>query len=260
MSQHLDLGGQGMRLYAVRLYNHDYLWFSSFEISKTTATVPLIHNYALSYAVSGYSYGVYVGHVPRYAEDLDVLPAYATPAQPEGSLSWTRFTQNAVNSVTLRTDDAPRGINSPALGWRLVLDPVWRIEAGGGMSGFFFYLFARRNFQPPPVMRLGKKGCPVRLEWEEISSPMAVLSENVIRPTHAVNPLDVQGEIKAYEPVLIPPHLILRVAEIQNDWFIFSGNHRVHLPRRFTPAGPFLPRPAPAAGGRQKRAARGGSK
>lgn len=235
MAERLDFNSQGIRLYAGRLYNHDYLWFSSFEISKTAATYPLIHNYALSYAVSGYSHGVYVGNMPHYAEDLNAMPAYATPARPQRVVARTRFTQNAVNSRSLRTDDAPGGSNSPSLGWRLVLDPVWHSGAANeDLLGFAFYLFAHEPFRPPAVLRLGKKGCPVRLEWKEITPAVATLTEQPVRPTHAVNPLDIQGEILSYEPVSIPPHLIFRIAEIGNDWFVFSGEHRVHLPRRIT--------------------------
>jgi CRISPR-associated protein Csc1 len=252
MTESLDLTVRGIRLYAGRLYNHDYLWFSSFEISKTAATFPLIHNYALSYALSGYSYGVYVGNTPRYAEDLDAMPAYATPARPQGPVSRTRFTQNAVSSRTLRTDDAPRGVNSPALGWRQVLDPIWRgdrrrIDA----VGFTFYLFVRGGFHPPSVVRLGKKGCPVRVEWAEVTAGVAVLSDQPVRPTHAVNPLDIQGEILSYDPSPIPPHLIFRVAEIRKDWFVLSGDHRVHVPRRLTPAG-VLKAEEPVAPARQE--------
>jgi CRISPR-associated protein Csc1 len=234
VAKHFDLSSQGIRLYAGRLYNHDYLWFSSFEISKTAATAPLIHNYALSFAVSGYSHALYIGNAPRYAEDLNVMPAYTTPARPERPVARTRFTQNAVNSRSLRTDDAPRGSNSPALGWRLVLDPVWSSgETDGNPSGFGFYLFARDPFRPPAVVRLGKKSCPVRMYWKEIAPAVAILTDQPIRPTHAVNPLDVGGDILAFEPVSIPPHLIFRAAEIGSDWFVFSGEHRVHLPRRF---------------------------
>lgn len=243
MNKSIDLRDRDLRLYAGRLYNHDYLWFSSFEISKTAATLPLIHNYALSYALSGYSYGLYFGNTPRYSEDLAAMSAYATPARPKGSVARTRFTQNAINSRTLRTDDAPRGSNSPALGWRLVLDPVWSGMPGYNSTGFDFYLFSKAVFKPPSVVRLGKKGCPVRLHWKEISPAVAVYSDKAIRPTHAVNPLDVQGEIAAYEPVPIPPHMILRVAEIRNDWFIFSGEHCIHLPGRFAPGEMSSPQP-----------------
>lgn len=236
MNGRLDLNAEGIRLYAGRFYNHDYLWFSSFEISKTAATSPLIHNYALSYAISGYSYGIYIGSTPRYNEDLASMPAYATPARPLGPVSRTRFTQNAVNSRSLRTDDAPRGSNSPSLGWRLVLDPLWRSVGAFEVSqGFSFYLFARDGFRPPSVVRLGKKGCPIRFEWEEISPAVAVYTSEATCPTHAVNPLDVQGEIVSYDPLPIPPHLIFRVAEIRNDWFVFSRNAIVHVPRRFQP-------------------------
>jgi hypothetical protein len=159
-----------------------------------------------------------------------------------GQTSLTRFTQNAINSLTLRTDDAPGGINSPSLGYRLVLDPVWRLAQGDDPSGFSFYIFAKSEYRLPPVFRLGKKGCPVRLYADEIASPVAVLAQSVVRPTHAVNPLDVQGEIRAYQPIPLPPHLILKTADIEGDWFVFSGRHRVHVPARFTDTPMPLPR------------------
>jgi CRISPR-associated protein Csc1 len=232
VSGRLDLKSQGVRLYAGHLFNHDYLWFSSFEISKTAATLPLIHNFALSYAVSGYSYGIYEGSVPRYAEDLSKMGAYATPARPARAVARTRFTQNAINSKTLRTDDAPKGSNSPGLGWRLVIDPVWRSQAGEESAGFRFYLFTQESFSPPAVVRLGKKGCPVRFEWSEVTPAVAQIWDKPVRPSHALNPLDIGGDIISYEPVAIPPHLIFRSAEICNDWFVFSGEHRVHVPKR----------------------------
>lgn len=234
-NERIDLGSRGISLYAGHLYNHDYLWFSSFEISKTAATWPLIHNYALSYAISGYSYGIYFGSTPRYFEDLQAMSAYVTPARPTHTVKRTRFTQNAINSRTLRTDDAPRGSNSPALGWRLVLDPVWRDQGQDDLMGFSFYLFARDGFRPPSVVRLGKKGCPIRFEWEQITPAVATFSERVVCPTHAVSPLDVAGVILTYDPVAIPPHMVLRTAEIKDDWFVFSGLHVVHVSRRFTP-------------------------
>jgi CRISPR-associated protein Csc1 len=237
MDKPIRLNEIGIRLYAVRLYNHDYLWFSSFEISKTAGTAPAIHNYALSYAISNYSYGIFFTGGPKYEEDLASMPAFATPARPVGKPASTRFTQNAINSLTLRTDDAPRGINSPALGYRLVLDPVWRVVDGErDPSGFSFYVFAKAGYLLPSVVRLGKKGCPVRMDFNEIKDPIAVRTQTVVQPTHAVNPLDVQGDIKAYQPIPMPPHLILKVADIQNDWFVFSGSHVVHVPSRFTGA------------------------
>ena len=90
MGERIALNAAGVRVFAGRLHNHDFLWFSSFEISKTAATFPLLHNYALSYALSGYSFGVFEGHAPRYAEDLSAMSAYATPARTDGGSAWTR--------------------------------------------------------------------------------------------------------------------------------------------------------------------------
>lgn len=254
MNETLDLNARGIRLYSARMYNHDYLWFSSFEISKMAGTTPAIHSYALSYAISSYSYGVRSGGGPSYEEDLSAMSAYATPARPVGQTSLTRFTQNAINSVTLRTDDAPRGINTPALGFRLVLDPVWRTVPGErDPSGFGFYVFAKSEYHLPSVLRLGKKGCPVRLDAEEILSPVAVRTTSVVRPTHAVNPLDVQGKITAYQPVPLPPYLILKIADIQDDWFVFSDRHKVHLPARFTDSGSILAVPVPTVRAPRRR-------
>lgn len=231
-----DLAREGIRVYAGRLYNHDYLWFSSTDVSKTASTLPLIHNYALSYALSGFSYGIYWGHTPRYTEDLAEMPVYATPARCYLSPGLTRFTQNAVNSLSLRTDDAPRDRNSPSIGWRVVINPICPVRNESDASGFSFYAFVRANYCLPSVVRLGKKGCAVRLDWQEISRPVASYREESIRVSHAVNPLDVLGELVSYEPVAIPPHLILRSAEIRNDWFVLTGEHRIHVPRRFVPA------------------------
>ncbi|MBY0552133.1 MAG: type I-D CRISPR-associated protein Cas5/Csc1 [Candidatus Obscuribacterales bacterium] len=219
-----------LRLLSAEMHNHDFLWFSSFEISKTSTTAPILHNYALTYAVNGFSHGTYSGCVPRYKEDLALMSSYATPALPRTQPKSTRFTQNAINSFTLRTDDAPGGRNSPALGWRVVLDPTWRGK--DSLTGFQFYLFADEDFVPPSVVRLGKKGCPIRISWSEIDTGEPVFCKSPVIPSHAVNPLDVTGKIVSCSPVPIPPHLVFRQAEIQDDWFLFKDGHRVHVPAR----------------------------
>jgi len=232
MGQAILLNARGIRLFVCRLYNHDYLWFSSYEISKLSTTLPILHNYALTYSFGDFSYGVSRETVPHYEEDLACIPLYATPALAT-AWSRTRITYNAVNSRTLCTDDAPRGLNSPDIGWRNYLDPVYlRHERAGEELGFYCYLFTFKGQQPKGVTRLGKKGAAIRVCWEEIMEPRAVFRDEAIRPTHPLNPLDISGETVSYEPVMIPPHLLLRTAEVRNDWFIFDGRHRIHLPKR----------------------------
>jgi CRISPR type I-D-associated protein Csc1 len=232
MPEAIRLQEYGIRLFACRLYNHDYLWFSSYEISKLSAAWPLIHNYALTYSLGDFSYGISTEMGPRYEDDLAQIPLYATPAV---ATQWSRtcITYNAVNTRSLRTDDAPRGINSPDLGWRYYLDPVFAAGEGlKGNLGFSCYLFTFNGSRPKGVTRLGKKGAAIRIHWEEIQNPLAVFSDEPVHPTHPVNPLDISGIVEAFEPISIPPHLVLRRVVIRNDWFVFAGFHRVHVPRR----------------------------
>lgn len=232
MPEAIRLQEYDIRVFACRLYNHDYLWFSSYEISKLSAAWPIIHNYALTYSLGDFSYGISRETAPRYEEDLARIPLYATPAVAT-QWSRTRITYNAVNTRSLRTDDAPRGINSPDLGWRHYIDPVFAVgHAFKGNLGFSCYLFTFDGRLPKGVTRLGKKGAVMRVGWDEIQSPVAVFADDPVRSTHPVNPLDISGSADAYDPVSIPPHLILRTAAIRDDWFVFSEPHRVHVPKR----------------------------
>jgi len=211
------------------MHNHDFLWFSSQEISKRSTTIPVLHNFALTYALSDFSYGIRANSIPSYQADLAQMPIYATPAVSTSAVL-TRFTYNAVNSRSLRTDDAPRGVNSPDLGWRVMIEPSMADSSPGGRTGFSFYAFTFDGARPRAVARLGKKGAAVRVVAREITELRLVRATEQTRPTHAVNPLDVGGKIVSYEPVAIPPHLVLRQATIVDDWFALSGQHRIHVP------------------------------
>lgn len=234
----INLADYGVRVFAGRMYNHDYLWFSSTEISKVSTTLPAIHNYALTYALSAFSYAAYRGNIPRYREDLAQMPLYTTPAIAESALR-TRITYNAVDSLSLRTDVGP-SVNTPNLGWRVYLDPVYdRRGKTKPEKGYTFYAFVFvqahtavfGDSTPQSVFRLGKKGAPMRVWWQEIARPLAVFREEPTSAGHLINPLDVSGQIKAFDVVNIPPHLLLRSADIANDWFIFGAGAPIHLPK-----------------------------
>ncbi len=219
-----------LRVFVGWLYNHDYLWFSSSEISKVSVTLPVLHNYALCYALAHYERGVSTGSTPQYATDLAAMPLYVTPAEAPLAQR-TVITFNAIDSVTMRTDIKPN-VNTPDLGKRVYLDPMY--EPAGveqPIKGYRFYAFSFDRRVPRSVTRLGKKGCPVRVRWTELLHPVANWSNEAQQPTHPVNPLDISGQLLRYEPVSIPPHLLVREAEIGQDWFINSAGHRIHVPK-----------------------------
>jgi len=235
MAQTVRLYERGVRIFAGRLYNHDYLWFSSNEISKLSTTQPFLHNYALCYALSQRSHRICVGSVPKYVNDPDgefgAMPLYATPAHAS-NVQRTSITFNAVDSLTLTTGDS-KTINTPNLGKRVYLDLLWeRLDAERPQLGYEFYVFTFDGYCLPGAFRLGKKGTPVRARWEELPNAVAVFREQPQRPTHVVNPLDVSGQLLSYDPVSIPPHLLLRTATVERDWFVFTGQHAIHVPKR----------------------------
>ena len=242
MANAIRLYERGVRVFAGRLYNHDYLWFSSTEISKVSTTQPILHNYALCYAISQRSYGVCLGSTPKYVEDPDgefnAMPLYATPAHANSPeyVSLTTITFNAVDSRTLTTGDS-KSMNTPNLGKRVYIDPAWEAtEAERPEKGYQFYVFTFDNSHPPGVIRLGKKGASIRIRWEEVPQPVALYREDEQSPTHPINPLDVNGQLVSYNPVMIPPHLLFRTATLIEDWWLFfnvgRARHTIHLPKR----------------------------
>lgn len=228
----INLEETGYSLLEGRLYNHDYLWFSSTEIAKVSSTWPIIHNYALSYSLSQYSHGLSKGNYPRYEEDLASIPLYATPAVCS-AVTRTTITLNAVDDLTLRTDAGGK-INTPNLGKRVAVDPYFELPREGRRleGGYNFFCFVRGGYRPPGVTRLGKKGCPVRIYWRRIESPRAFFREEAVVPAHPINPLDISGEVLSYEPIILPPHMLFRRAEIRRDWFVNADGRMVLLPKR----------------------------
>lgn len=235
MPRVIRLGERGVRVFVGRLYNHDYLWFSSNEISKVSTTQPLLHNYALCYALSQRSYRLYSGSIPKYVEDPEgefgAMPLYATPAHAD-SVQRTTITYNAVDALTLTTGDSKK-TNTPNLGKRVYLNLLWEpLNAERPRLGYEFYVFTFDGCHLPGVFRLGKKGASVRVRWEELPGAVAVFKEQPQGPTHVVNPLDVSGDLITYDPVALPPHLLLRTATLAQDWFVYHGRHRIHVPKR----------------------------
>ncbi len=229
----ISLQDYGVKVFVGQVFNHDYLWFSATEISKRSETIPVLHNYALTYALGDFSY--WQGPpTPQYESDLEQIQLYALPSVSE-SATRTRLTYNAVNSRTLRTDDKPSNVNAPDLGQRTYIDPVFDTRAQSA-GGFTIYVFAYDGVRPKSLFRLGKKGAALRARWAEIDQPRAVMQDTPVEPTHPVNPLDIGGEVITYEPVMMPPHLLLRRTQIQKDWFVFAEldrtYHRIHVPKR----------------------------
>jgi hypothetical protein len=104
------------------------------------------------------------------------------------------------------------------------------------MTRFSFYLFTLDGEQPPGAVRLGKKRAPCRVHYTEIGNPVARYRRDTFAPSHVVNPLDVRGNVEAFNPINIPPHLLLRHARICDDHVVTCRQdrtyHAIHVPAR----------------------------
>ncbi len=228
----INLNTKGIKVYKGSLFLHDYLWFSSSEISKVSTTIPVIHNYALSYALNQFSYAIFVGNTPKYEEDFKKFNCYATPSISLCSIRET-MTYNAMDEKTLTTGDSTKKINSPNYGWKNVVVPTYLPKSDkDSLYAFKFYVFTYGAYKLPSIVRIGKKGASCRIYWNEVENPIAKYSEKSVSPSHPVNPLDVSGNVIQGDVVKIPPHSFYRIAIIKEDWFIFGSNQVVHIPER----------------------------
>ena len=230
---YLDLKENGIRLYRGSIFNHDFLWFSSSEIAQVSSTWPILHNYALTYALGQFSYGLSVGTMPTYEEDLPKIPLYPTPALNYRAKKCS-LALNAIDDLTQRTDTGGK-LNTPSLATRIVIVPEKKRKSDAkkkAEEGYILYCFVWDEYRLPGAFRLGKKGCAMRAFWEEIDAERAIFTEEPVIPAHPVNPLDIAGELVWYEPVAIPPHMVFRRAQIKGDYFVTDKNRMVLLPKR----------------------------
>lgn len=232
MGQSIRLADYGVRLFYGVLEAHDFLWFASYDASGLSATEVVVHNYALTYALSRFERGIAFGQGPTYQADLAQMFLYTTPAdllvEDNPFAGKVKLTWNAIDTRTQRTQD-PGYIkrNTPMMGRRVVVAPMTR---------FTFYVFVLDGSQPPGAIRLGKKRSPCRVRYTEIPDPVARLTSETFTPSHLVNPLDVEGTVEAFNVVNVPPHLLLRNARLREDYVVKykagRAYHVVHVPRR----------------------------
>lgn len=232
--QAISLNAHHIRLYRGVFYNHDFLYFASSDVDGVAVTYPIIHNYALSYAVSQRTYGISQGGMAYYAldreQELRSLPVYTTPASPLHPPKTRTFTISAFDDLRAASTSI-KTVNSPTVGQIEVLDICYRTKATQ-QSGFLFYAFVvDPHYHLPGVFRLGKKGASIRATWEEIKNPVAKRQPYPVQLAHPVNPMDVQGELDAYQLLPMRPHLLLTQAWIKNEWVIWADHQAIHFPK-----------------------------
>jgi CRISPR-associated protein Csc1 len=215
-------------IYRCTIELHDNLYYATREIGRLYETEPILHNYALCYALGlvdsdCYSTRVPEEHeyryfcpeqVPKYAEHLTPLNQrgiYVTPAKAVHHAAVLHTWKYANNNYHVEMEKTQKNI--PSFG---------RAKEIAAESQFECFVISEQAIELPKWIRLGKwmskaevvQGPPL----EFVSTTKDFVCE------HPLNPLDVMftHQVVSYDTLNMPP-----VSLIRNVRFLNGSHYRI---------------------------------
>ncbi|MEG4806355.1 type I-D CRISPR-associated protein Cas5/Csc1 [Microcoleus sp. F8-D3] len=206
-------------IYRCQIELHDSLYFATREIGRLYETEPVIHNYALCYAlglVDSEIYSTTVAEedsyryfcpeqVPKYEQHLTALNQqgiYVTPARSLSHSSTLNTWKYANNNYHVEMEKTQKNI--PSFGRTKEIAPE---------SKFEFFLISEKSVKLSKWIRLGKWMSKAAVEIVEQKEVKRSPSETDLIFPYLLNPLDVMfsHQVISYDVVNMPP-----VSLIQN--------------------------------------------
>ncbi|MEG5041104.1 MULTISPECIES: type I-D CRISPR-associated protein Cas5/Csc1 [unclassified Microcoleus] len=217
-------------IYRCQIELHDSLYFATREIGRLYETEPVIHNYALCYALGLvdseiYSTTVSEEHsyryfcpeqVPKYEPHLTALNQqgiYVTPGRSLSHSSTLNTWKYANNNYHVEMEKTQKNI--PSFGRTKEIAPE---------SKFEFFLISDKSLKLAKWIRLGKwmsKAAVEILEQKEVKrSPSAT---DFIFP-YLLNPLDVMfsHQVISYDVVNMPPVSLIQNVKMLGRYYEFD--------------------------------------
>ncbi|MES1022987.1 type I-D CRISPR-associated protein Cas5/Csc1 [Gloeocapsa sp. BRSZ] len=217
-------------IYCCHLELHDSLYYATREIGKLYETEPVIHNYALCYALGLVDSEVYATtvaeehsyryfcpeQVPKYKEHLTPLNQqgiYVTPARSIEHTAMLNTWKYANNNYHVEMEKTQKNI--PSFG---------RAKEVAPESLFEFFVICQKEIQLPKWIRLGKwmsKAEVKQLDYLEVKT--STTEENFTFP-YPLNPLDVMftHQIISYDVVNMPPVSLIQNIQIQGHCYQYN--------------------------------------
>lgn len=224
-------------IYRCQLELHDSLYFATREIGRLYETEPIIHNYALCYALGLvdsqiYSTTVAEQHsyryfcpeqVPKYEEHLTPLnqqEIYVTPARSLNHSSILNTWKYANNNYHVEMEKTQKNI--PSFG---------RAKEIAAESRFEFFVISQKKLKLSKWIRLGKWMSKAEVTVEQLPEPK--IAEGVFSCTYPLNPLDVMftNQVISYDVVNMPPVSLIQNVQMQGQYYQFADKE-VKLPTR----------------------------
>lgn len=216
-------------IYRCQLELHDSLYFATREIGRLYETEPIIHNYALCYALGlvdseTYSTTVSEEHsyryfcpeqIPKYEQHLTPLNQqgiYVTPARAFSHSSTLNTWKYANNNYHVEMEKTQKNI--PSFGRAKEIAPE---------SKFEFFIISEKPLKLPKWIRLGKWMSKAELKTEEI--PKFERKNGEFICSHPLNPLDVifSHQVISYDVVNMPPVSLIQNVKINGQYYKFEG-------------------------------------
>lgn len=155
-----------VHIYSCQLELHDSLYYATREIGRLYESEPVIHNYALCYAlglVNSDSYRYFCSEqIPQYQEHLNPLneeKIYVTPARAIAHTAVLNTWKYANNNYHVEMEKTQKNI--PSFGRTKEIAPE---------SKFEFFILTENSLKLPKWIRLGKWASKAELTMEELPS------------------------------------------------------------------------------------------
>lgn len=219
-------------IYRCHLELHDSLYFATREIGRLYETEPILHNYALCYALGlvdspqfattvreedSYRYFC-AEQVPKYKQHLTPLNEQGIYVTPGRSLSHTSILNTwkyASNNYHVKMEKTQKNI--PSFG---------RAKEIAAESQFEFFIISKNTLNLPSWqwIRLGKWMSKAQVKFEQLTSIKA--REGLFTCTHSLNPLDVifTNQVFSYDVINMPPVSLIQNVKIQGQYYQVDTN------------------------------------
>lgn len=214
-------------IYRCQLELHDSLYFATREIGRLYETEPIIHNYALCYAlglvdsethntrvIAEHSYRYFCPEqVPKYEEHLTPLNQqgiYLTPARAINHAAVLHTWKYADNRYHVQMQKTQKNI--PSFG---------RAKEIAAESEFEFFLISQKSLKLPKWIRLGKwmSKAEVKVTATDQAKPSNTETEFIF--PHPLNPLDVMftHQVISYDVVNMPPVSLIKNVRLRGQYY-----------------------------------------
>jgi CRISPR-associated protein Csc1 len=224
-------------IYRCQLELHDSIYFATREIGRLYETEPVIHNYALCYAlglVDSEKYSTTVSEedsyryfcseqIPKYQEHLTPLNQQGIYVTPACAISHTSILQTwkyANNNYHVEMEKTQKNI--PGFGRTKEIAPE---------SIFEFLIISQRDIKEllPRWIRLGKWMSKAELKVQKLTTKS---TEGMFVCSHPLNPLDVMftNQVLSYDVVNMPPVSLIQNVQIRGRYYTFEEIKDLKLP------------------------------